>query len=180
MTTAPLEAPRRATKPLTALAGVAVTVMSLTSCATLGQAIQAPIFEIAQSQSSSIRLLGPAIGRPLGGAEIEVWARVQNPNPVGFTLSRLVGTVLLGDDRAADVDLPLGLPLEAAGDTVIPLHLTLSFADVPDLADRIRGALTRGTIDYALRGTVAVDAGPLGQPSFGPRTWLQGEVDVTR
>lgn len=180
MTRPPLHSARRAPKPLTALTGVALAVMTLTSCATLGQAIQAPIFEIARSQSSSIRLLGPAIGRPLGGAEIEVWARVENPNPVGFTLSRLAGTVLLGDDRAADIDLPLGLPLQAAGDTIIPLHLTLSFADVPDLADRIRDALTRGTIDYSLRGTVAVDAGALGQPTFGPRTWLQGEVDVTR
>jgi LEA14-like dessication related protein len=109
-----------------------------------------------------------------------VWARVENPNPLGFTLSRLTGTVLLSEQRAADVDLPLGLPLQAGQDTIIPLNLTLSFAEVPDLADRLMDAVRRGSIEYALRGTVAVDAGALGQPSFGPRTWLRGDVDVSR
>ena len=165
---------------LSSLAVLTMATVGASSCATLGQVIQPPIVEIAESRSSSIRLLGPAIGRPLGGAEIQVWARVENPNPIGFTLSRLAGSVLLGDEHAAEVDLPLGLPLEAAGDTVIPLNLTLSFADIPDLADRIREALSTGYIDYALRGTLAVDAGPLGQPTFGPRTWLQGDVSVTR
>lgn len=166
--------------PTLPLLGLLAAVWGLSSCATLGEIVRAPIFEIAAERNSSIRLLGPAIGRPLGGAELQVWARVENPNPVGFTLSRLTGTVLLAGDRAADVDLPLGLPLEASQDTVIPLRLTLSFADVPDLADRVGDALSRGTIDYALRGTLAVDAGALGQPTFGPRTWLQGAVDVTR
>ncbi|MFP4624549.1 MAG: LEA type 2 family protein [Gemmatimonadota bacterium] len=153
---------------------------SLTGCATLGQVVQAPIFELAQDRDSRVRLVGPSLARPLGGAELQVWARVENPNPVGFTLSRLTGTVLLSEQRAADVDLPLGLPLEAAQDTVIPLSLTLSFADIPELADRLGDALSRGTIEYALRGTLAVDAGPFGQPSFGPRTWLQGDVSVIR
>lgn len=163
-----------------AAAALALSTFGLTSCATLGQIVQAPIFELAQNRSSDVRLLGPSLGRPLGGAEIQVWARVQNPNPMGFTLSRLAGTVLLSDQRAADVDLPLGLPLEAGQDTVIPLNLTLSFAEVPELADRLLEAVRRGSVEYALRGTVAVDAGPLGQPSFGPRTWLRGDVNVTR
>lgn len=152
----------------------------IAGCATLGQIVQAPIFELAQNRGSNVRLLGPAIGRPLGGAEIEVWTRVQNPNPVGFTLSRLTGTVMLSNEPAADVDLPLGLPLEASQDTVIPLTVTLSFADVPDVAERIRDALSTGVIDYALRGIIAVDAGALGQPTFGPETWLRGNVNVTR
>lgn len=165
---------------MAAIATLAFSTFGVTSCATLGQVVQAPIFELAQERSSSVRLLGPALGRPLGGAEIQVWARVENPNPVGFTLSRLAGTVLLSDQRAADVNLPLGLPLEAGQDTVIPLELTLSFAEVPELADHLMEAVRRGSIEYALRGTVAVDAGPFGQPSFGPRTWLRGDVDVTR
>jgi LEA14-like dessication related protein len=164
---------------ISSLATIALLVAGA-ACATLQTVVQAPIFELASDRSSRVRLLAPAIGRPLGGAEIQVWARVQNPNPVGFTLSRLAGTVLLSEQRAADVDLPLGLPLEAAGDTVIPLALTLSFADVPDLADRIQQALSRGSIEYALRGTLAVDAGAFGQPSFGPRTWIQGDVDLVR
>ncbi len=157
-----------------------VGTTGLAGCATLGQIVQAPIFELAQNRSSNVRLLGPAISRPLGGAEIQVWARVQNPNPIGFTLARLTGTVLLGDQPAADVDLPLGLPLEASQDTVIPITVTLSFADVPDIADRIQDALSTGVIDYALRGIVVVDAGALGQPTFGPQTWLRGDIDVRR
>ncbi len=171
---------RSPSRTLTALAALALGAAGLSGCASLGQVVQAPVFELAQDRGSNIRLLGPSLGRPLGGAEIQVWARVGNPNPLGFTLSRLSGTVLLSEQRAADVDLPLGLPLQAGQDTVIPLNLTLSFAEVPDLADRLMEAVRRGSIEYALRGTVAVDAGALGQPSFGPRTWLRGDVDVTR
>lgn len=170
---------RSRTRKLAALAPL-LAALTLGSCATLGEIVRAPIFELAQGRESSLRLLGPSLARPLGGAEIQVWARVENPNPVGFTLSRLAGTVLLADRPAADVDLPLGLPLEAAQDTVIPLNLTLSFADLPELADRVRAALSTGSIDYALRGTVAVDAGAFGQPTFGPQTWLAGDVRVFR
>jgi hypothetical protein len=152
----------------------------LGACAALQSAIQPPVFQMASGRSSAVELLGPTLNRPLGGARIRVWAQVSNPNAFGFTLTRLAGNVLLDGQRAADVDLPLGLPLEAAADTVIPLDVSVSFADLPDLADRISDALGRGAIDYALRGTVTVDAGPLGQPSFGPETWLSGDVNVTR
>lgn len=167
-------------RTLTAMVALFLGMTGLAGCASLGQVVQAPIFEFAQDRGSNVRILGPAIGRPLGGAEIEVWARVHNPNPVGFTLSRLTGSVLLSDQPAADVDLPLGLPLQASQDTVIPLTVTLSFADVPDIAERIRDAVSTGFIEYALRGTLAVDAGALGQPTFGPETWLRGDVNVTR
>ncbi len=161
-------------------AGLLLVAAALGGCASLGQLVQAPIFELAADRSSNIRLLGPSLDRPFGGAEIEVWARVENPNPVGFTLARLQGNVLLAGEPATAVDLPLGLPLEAAADTVIPLRLTLSFADVPDLAGRLADAVSRGAVDYALQGTVAVDAGSLGQPSFGPRTWLRGDIAIRR
>lgn len=168
-----------ALRRITTLSGLAA-LLAATSCATLQQVVQPPTFDLARQQESRVRLLGPALGRPLGGAEIRVWARVANPNPVGFTLSRLTGTVLLGNEPAADVDLPLGLPLEASGDTIIPLNLTISFADVPELADRIQDAITRGSVNYALRGILAVDAGAFGEPTFGPTTWLQGDVDLVR
>lgn len=161
---------------LALLAGLA----ALPACAALQNAIQAPEFAMAQGHSSQIRLLGPSIGRPLGGAEVRVWARVRNPNAFGFTLTRLAGNVFLDDEPAADIDLPLGLPLQASGDTIIPIDVAISFADIPDLADEIAGAFAGQTLDYALRGTLAVDAGPLGQPSFGPSTWLAGEVQVVR
>ena len=163
------------------LSTAALTALLLApGCATLQQAVRAPVLDIDTSRASRAELLAPSLTHPLGGAAIRVWARVQNPNPVGFTLSRLDGTVLLSEQPAADVDLPLGLPLPAGGDTVIPLEVTVSFADLPDLADPIRQALAAGTIRYALRGTLAVDAGALGQPAFGPRTWLSGDIDVTR
>lgn len=159
---------------------IAVSSLMLASCAALQQVVQPPVFEMAEGRSSEIRLLSPSMGRPLGGAQVRVWARVTNPNAVGFTLTRLAGNVLLDDEPAAAVDLPLGLPLRASGDTVIPLDVSISFADIPELADEIAGALTGQTLKYALRGTLAVDAGPLGQPSFGPSTWLRGDVRVVR
>lgn len=163
--------------PLVPLAALAILV---TGCAALGEVLQPPVFQLAPGRSSQLRLLAPSVSRPLGGAEIQVWARVENPNPFGFTLTRLAGNVLLGDQPAADVDFPLGLPLGAAQDTVIPLNLTLGFADVPGIADRLRDALSTGVIDYALRGTVSVDAGAFGQPTFGPSTWLAGDIRVLR
>lgn len=159
---------------------LAGTTLLLAGCATLQQVIQPPVFEMADGRTSEIRLLSPSMGRPLGGAQVRVWARVSNPNAVGFTLTRLAGNVLLDDEPAAAVDLPLGLPLQASGDTVIPLDVSISFADIPELADEIAGALTGQTLQYALRGTLAVDAGPFGQPSFGPSTWLRGDVRVVR
>jgi hypothetical protein len=167
---------RRSTATLALLTGLA----GLAACAALRDIIQPPIFDIAEGRASQIRLLGPSVGRPLGGAELRVWARVENPNAFGFTLARLAGDLFLDRDRAAAVDLPLGLPLEANQDTVIPLDISISFADLPDLADQLLGALTGEALDYSLRGTLSVDAGPLGQPTFGPSTWLQGEVRVVR
>ncbi|MBW3552443.1 MAG: LEA type 2 family protein [Gemmatimonadetes bacterium] len=165
---------------LAAFAALATLAAIPAACATLQNAIQAPEFTMASDRSSEIRLLGPSIARPLGGAEVRVWARVHNPNAFGFTLTRLAGNVTLDDEPAADIDLPLGLPLQASGDTIIPINLAISFADIPDLADEIAGAFAGQTLDYALRGTLAVDAGPFGQPSFGPSTWLTGEVKVVR
>ena len=162
------------------LATLAVLAGVPAACATLQNAIQAPQFTMAPGRSSEIRLLGPSIGRPLGGAEVRVWAHVRNPNAFGFTLTRLAGNVMLDDEPAADIDLPLGLPLQASGDTVIPIDVAISFADIPDLADEIAGAFAGQRLEYALRGTLGVDAGPFGQPSFGPSTWLTGEVQVVR
>jgi hypothetical protein len=170
---------RRLRQRTAALATLAAFSL-LGACAALQDIIQPPIFEMASGRSSEVRLLGPSVSRPLGGAQIRVWARVENPNAVGFTLTRLAGNVLLDDQHAATVDLPLGLPLQAAGDTVIPLDVGVSFADIPELAERIANAVSGGRIHYALRGIVSVDAGALGQPSFGPSTWLSGDVSVIR
>ena len=165
---------RRRTALLVLLAGLAG------GCATLGQLILPPTFAAAPGRASELRLLGPSVSRPLGGATIRVWAHVENPNPFGLTLARLAGDLLLEGEQAARIDLPLGLPLEAQQSTVIPIDLNVSFNDLPDLARALRDAVTRNTVAYRLVGTLAVDAGALGQPSFGPSTWMNGQLQIVR
>lgn len=148
-------------------------------CATLEQLralVQAPRFEPAPDHQAEIRLVGPGAGRPLGGAGVRLWARVTNPNPFNLTLGTLQGTLYLEGTRAADVDFPLGLPLSAGGETTVPIDLSVSFANLPGLADTIRRAIDRQPLAYRLEGTIGVDAGRLGQPIFGPMTLLTGDL----
>ena len=152
----------------------------LAGCATLGQLIQPPVFTHASSQDAQVRLLGPSGSRPLGGISLRLFARVQNPNAFGLTLTTLNGNLFLDGQRTAAVDLPLGLPMRAAQDTVLPIDINVSFADVPNIVSTLRNALTQNSVDYRLDGTFGVDAGPLGQPSFGPQTLFGGEVRVVR
>ncbi len=142
--------------------------------------IQPPRFEVARDRQPELRLLGPGPGRPLGGAALRLWAVVENPNPLGLTLSTLTGGLLLEGQQAARVDFPLGVPLTAGQSTLVPLEVGISFADVPNLAGALTRAVTGNPIRYRLDGTVGVDAGLLGRPSFGPMTLLQGDVRVTR
>jgi hypothetical protein len=152
-------------------------------CASLGalaQAIQAPTFRAAAGQQSQIRLVGPSLDRPLGGVTVRLFTEVSNPNPVGITLAALRGTLALEGTDAARVDFPLGLPLAAGGSSVVPLDISISFADLPRLAQIVPQALNRGSVGYQLNGTVAVDAGMLGQPSFGPMQLLAGTLNAGR
>lgn len=150
----------------------------LAGCATLGQAIVPPTFEVARDRAAELRLLAPSMERPLGGAAVRLWARVENPNPLGLTLTRLTGELALQGARAAEVDFPLGVPLPAGGDALVPLDIVVGLADVPGLADAARRAATGQPIGYRLDGRFTVDAGVLGQPSFGPETLLTGELVV--
>ena len=152
----------------------------LPGCATLGQVIQPPTFRVAEDRPEELRLLGPSVSRPLGGAAIRLYARVTNPNPLGMTLSSLRGGLLLEGQQAASVDFPLGVPLQPGQEALVPLEISISFADLPGLASTLRSAVTGAPIRYQLDGTVGVDAGVLGQPSFGPMTLLRGDVRVTR
>ena len=138
--------------------------------------VQPPTFSEVEGQPAELRLLGPSRDTPVGGAAIRIWTRVQNPNGFGLTLSSLEGTLFLEGSRAADADFPLGLPLQARGDEVIPLDLRVSFADIPGLANAIRNAVTGRPLAYRLNGTVGVDAGRLGTPRFGPMNLLSGEI----
>jgi hypothetical protein len=163
-----------------ALAWLALAAaLASASCASLKELrafVQPPRFEEAEGQPPEWRLLSPTSTLPAGGATVRLWAKVTNPNPFGMTLGTLRGDLFLEDARAAGADFPLGLPLVARQESVVPIELSVSFADLPNLGAAVRRTLERGRIAYRLDGTIGVDAGPLGQPVFGPMTWLRGEL----
>lgn len=160
---------------------VPVVTLLFSGCATLaGIGIQAPNFAIAEGQASELRLFGPSLQHPLGGASMRLYASVENPNPVGITLTSLAGTLQLEGYDAADANFPLGLPLQPGEVTVVPLDIAVSFANLPGLADVLTRAVSAGEVGYALRGTARIDAGLLGQPTFGPMTLFQGRVQARR
>lgn len=154
----------------------------LSACAglSLADVLQPPQFSEDPNRAAEIRLLGPSTTHPTGGAAVRLWTRVHNPNAFWLTLSQLDGTLFLEGGRAATVDLPLGLPMPAAHDTIIPIDIAFSFSDLPRLAEVAARAVTGGAMTYVLEGTVAVDAGDLGEPRFGPMEIVAGELQVTR
>jgi len=164
------------------LIGVAF-VATAVGCASLGplaQIVQPPRFNQADHQPAEIRLIAPSLRNPTGGAGVRVWLEVTNPNAFGFTLSTVNATLALQGTRAATGDFPLGLPLRAGQSSVVPLDLSINFADVPNLASSVRKLATGGGIDYELDGTVGVEAGRLGTPTFGPMRLTSGELRVIR
>lgn len=160
----------------------AAVAVGLSGCAGMGleSVLQAPTFRVDQGQQAQLRLLPPSRERPAGGAAVRLYARVGNPNPVGLTLTRLVGQLQLEGRNAARVDFPLGVALQSGGETVVPIELAIDFNDIPGLVDVAGRALTGQGIGYALNGTVGVDAGMLGQPTFGPMMLLEGDLRVSR
>lgn len=160
-------------------AACAVAGVLFVGCAELNKLaalVQAPRFEQSPDHRAEIRMSGAGSGLPIGGAGVRLWAKVTNPNPFSLTLGALKGTLYLEDSRAADVDFPLGLPLAAGGETTMPIDVSVSFANLPGLADSIRRAINRQPLAYRLEGTIGVDAGQLGQPVFGPLTILRGDI----
>jgi hypothetical protein len=117
---------------------------------------------------------------PVGGAGVRIWLKVTNPNAFGFTLSTLDASLSLEGSRAAAAEFPLGLPLSARQESVIPLDLAFSFADLPGLAGALRRLAVGGSVPYELNGTIGVDAGRLGTPTFGPMLLTRGEMRVVR
>jgi len=158
---------------------VPVIALTVAGCAALDQLrmfVQPPRFAEAENRPAEIRLLGSSFNRPLGGAGVRVWATVTNPNKFGFTIATLRGSLHLQDTRAADVDLPLGLPLTAGATETFPIDFSISFAELPGLADVIRRAAGRQPVEYRFDGTVGIDAGAYGRPEFGPMTILRGSI----
>ena len=159
---------------------VLAAALTAGGCATLAAGLQAPTFRVDDAQQPQLRLLGPTPQRPTGGAAVRLYARVTNPNPMGITLSTLTGNLELEGRGAARVNFPLGVPLAAGGETVVPLDIAVDFADIPGLGSTLLNAITGRAIRYRLVGTVGVDAGLLGQPTFGPMGLLEGQVRVNR
>src|SRR4029434_4821664 len=61
-------------------------------CAALGTLGVVPLrISEPPGRSGELRLLGPSVDRPLGGAALRLWARVENPNGFGLTLSQVTG-----------------------------------------------------------------------------------------
>ncbi|MBA3884511.1 MAG: LEA type 2 family protein, partial [Acidobacteria bacterium] len=136
--------------------------------------VQPPTFAQADGQPAEIRLIGPRADLPLGGAGVRLWTRVTNPNPFGLTLGSLRGSLLLEGTHAANADFPLGLPMRPGEASTIPIDVSISFADLPGLAEIVRRAANRQPLAYRFDGTIGVDAGRFGQPVFGPMTLWSG------
>ena len=161
------------------VAGIVLAV-GIGACASLGlgEVVQAPRISASSTQDGRLDYVGPSLNNPYGSARIRLYARVENPNPFGLTLANLAGNLFLQSTEAASVSLPLGLPMVANGDTIVPIDLTIGLDDVPGLVNVVRNALDTGRLDYRLNGTVGVNAGALGTPTFGPMNLMEGEVRV--
>ncbi len=137
--------------------------------------VQPPRFEPA-SQPPEIRMLAPGPTRPSGGAAIRIWTKVTNPNAFAFTLTGLETTLLIEEERAATADFPLGLAVAARRESDVPLDLMVSLSDLPHLRGAVRRAANGLAVAYRLDGTIDVDAGRLGQRTFGPMTLMSGDL----
>jgi hypothetical protein len=158
---------------------VALAGLATTTCASLDGLrglVQAPRFEQADTRPSEIRLTGPSVTAPAGGASVRLWTTVTNPNAFGLTVATLRATLHLEGSRAAIVDFPLGLPLQARSEADVPIDIVVDFRDVPGLGQALGRVLSRQPIGYQLEGTVSVAAGAFGEPVFGPMTILRGEI----
>jgi hypothetical protein len=154
--------------------------LAVSACASLQQlsrVVQPPRFEAAGEGATEVRLVGPSADAPLGGANVRFWTTVTNPNPFGLTLSTVRATLFLEGTRAADGDFPLGLPLRAGQESTVPFDLTISFADVPALTSMLRNASASRPMGYRVDGTIGVEVGRLGTPTFGPLMLFSGELN---
>jgi len=158
-----------------AVLGLSLLLPACASLQGLRGFVQPPTFR-QTDRPAEVRLAGPSADRPFGGATVRLWTEVSNPNPFGFTLGTLDGTLFLEGTRAADAAFPLGLPLQAGQTSMIPIELSISFSDLRGLADVVRRAARRDPVEYRLDGTIGVDAGRLGQPVFGPMTLVRGDL----
>ena len=135
------------------------------------------ITAVIDRDAKSLHVINPT---PDAYHGVRIWLKVTNPNAFGFTLSTLDAALSLEGSRAAAADFPLGLPLSARQESVIPLDLAFSFADLPGLAGALRKLAVGARVPYELNGTVGVNAGRLGTPTFGPMLLTRGEMRIIR
>ena len=152
------------------LAAIVSSTPACTALQQLQQFIQPPRFEQDDQNRSEIRLRGTT------GAAVRIWTRVSNPNSFGMTLGTLQGTLHLEGSRAATVDFPFSLPLQARGEEIVPIDISVDFRDVPGLGQAITRAIARQPIAFEIDGTIGISAGRLGTQTLGPMTWLRGEL----
>jgi len=161
-------------RPLAVTVVVLAAIISSTPACTALQQLQAflqpPRFEQDDQSRSEIRLRGTT------GAAVRIWTRVSNPNSFGMTLGTLQGTLHLEGSRAATVDFPFGLPLQARGEEIVPIDISVDFRDIPGLGQAISRAISKQPIAFEIEGTIGVSAGGLGMQTLGPMTWLRGEL----
>jgi len=150
-----------------------VAILLLSGCAALQTLGIVPLrISDPGDRPAELRLVG------LSGAALRLWARVENPNRFGVTLRDVVGEVFIADAEAVAANFPLGVPLAAAQDTIIPFDIAIRFDNLPGLARVVRAAVTGNALPYRLEGSFGVEAGNLGSPRFGPMTLLRGEIRV--
>jgi hypothetical protein len=165
------------------LLAVMALVATLPGCATLGELgalLVAPRFEQVPDRPAELRVFGPSGGRPAGGATVRIWTRVTNPNPFSVTLQTLDGTLFLEGAEAARTEFTLGLPLRAREESIVPLDVSIGFADLLNVGDAVLRAATGSAVTYRLNGRVQIQAGQFGTPTFGPLTILEGDLQVRR
>jgi hypothetical protein len=144
----------------------------------LSDAVQAPrVFDV-DGRDATLRILPPSTDHPAGGAAVRLWSHVENPNAFSINVTRLAGDLFVGDGGGVGVDFPLGVPLVANGDTIVPLDVTLGFDALPVLGRTLVAAALDGSLPYRLDATIGVDAGMLGAPVFGPLTLLSGSLTI--
>jgi len=61
---------------------------------------------------------------------------------------------------------------------MVPVALSISFADVPGLSRTLGRLAVGGTAPFQLDGTVGISAGRFGNPTFGPMTLATGDLQV--
>ena len=159
---------------------IVTCALLLVACASLNlaDAVQAPRVSDVSDRDATLRILAPSTDHPAGGAAVRMWSRIENPNAFSINVTRLTGDLFVGDGGGVGVDFPLGVPLVANGDTIVPLDVTLGFDALPALGRTLVAAALEGSVPYRLDATIGVDAGMLGSPVFGPLTLLSGSLDI--